>query len=324
MPIVYLPPGPRPPRPPTPATEDAGAPPALTWTGAGGQVIRLTDDQAGYILMPGIRGLELPGYHHYVRESGALDGHIVTGTRALARELFLPVYVHGNDRTEAVARRGQLAMAMNPTPVNGGGTGVLEVADRSGTRRRITARYVDGMEGDEGDDQAGNYWCTYGITLTADDPFWELDPVRRTWRIEGTTDLWLPVPPLKVRASEVIGEGMTMNNPGTSHAWPVWTITGPVGAGAIMRNTSTGEELEFTRALADGEAVTIDTRPRRKSVRFQDGANAFRHLKRGSRLWPLAPGTNTVDVMLTGAEQGASLHLEYVPLDITTVRGSGG
>ena len=324
MPIVYLPAGPPPPRPPTPVTEDAGGPPVLTWTGANGDTLRLTDDQAGYVLMPGVRGLELPEYTHFTRESGALDGQVTTGSRALAREIFLPVHVHGQDRTEALDRRGALALAMQPTPYTGGGTGVLELSERDGTRRRIRARYQDGMGGDEGRDQAGNYWCTYGLTLLADDPYWEMDPVRRTWRIEGTTDLWLPVPPLRVRASEVIGEGMRMANPGTAHAWPVWTITGPVGAGALMANESTGEELEFTRELTDGEAVTIDTRPRRKSVRDQDGTNWFRHLKRGSRLWALAPGTNTVDVMLTGAEEGATLQLEYTPLDVTAVRGPRG
>lgn len=324
MPIVYLPPGPRPPKPPTPATVDAGGPPALMWTGAGGQVVRLTDEQAGYVLMPGVRGLELPGYQHYTRESGALDGHVVTGTRALAREIFLPIYVHGEDRAEAVARRGVLAESMNPLPFQGGGVGVLHVADRSGVRHRIRARYVDGMEGDEGQDQAGNYWCTYGITISAENPYWERDPVRRTWRIEGTPDLWLPVPPLVVRGSEVIGEGMSMHNPGTAHAWPVWTITGPVAAGTLMRNVNTGDELEYTQPLADGESIIIDTRPRRKSVRSGTGENMFRHLKRGSRLWALAPGPNTVDVLLTGAEEGASLHLEYVPLDITTVRGAPG
>lgn len=324
MPIVYLPPGPPPPRPPTPVSEDAGGPPVVTWTGANGHTVRLTDDLAGHLLLPGVRGLELPAYHHYVRESGALDGQITTGTRALAREIFLPVYVHGADRAEAVERRGRLALAMAPTPHTGGGVGVLELAERAGTRRRIRARYVDGMEGDEGEDQAGNYWATYGITLHADDPYWELDPVRRSWRIEGSPGLWLPVPPLVVRGSEVIGEGMNMSNPGTAHAWPVWTIAGPVGAGALMRNASTGEELEFDRALSAEESVTIDTRPRRKSVRSGTGENWFRHLRRGSRLWALAPGANTVDVMLTGAEEGASLHLEYVPLDITALRGSRG
>ncbi|WP_160050784.1 phage tail domain-containing protein [Nocardiopsis sp. FR4] len=320
MPILYHPPGPPPPAPPVPATDDAGAPPVVTWTGAGGQTIRLTDDVSGYLLMPGVRGMELPEFTHYERESGALDGSIITGSRALAREIYLPVYVHGRTRAEAVKRRGRLALAMNPRPPHGG-PGVLEVADRSGARRRIIARYVSGMAGDEGTDLAGAYWCTYGITLTAESPYWELDAMRRTWRIEGSPQRWLPLPPLRVRGSNVIGEGMDITNPGSADSWPVWRLRGPMGTGTLMRSRTLGEELVFDRALADGEAVTIDTRPRRKSVRDHNGANAFRHLRRGSRLWPLAPGPNTVDVVLSGAADGTALELEVVPLDVTAIRG---
>ncbi|USY23215.1 phage tail family protein [Nocardiopsis exhalans] len=315
---MYLPPGPTTPRPPVPATDDAGAPPVLTWTGAGGQVIRLTDDEAGYLLLPGVRGLELPGYLHHERESGALDGSIITGTRALPREIYLPVYVHGRNRSEAVARRRALALAMHPASPEGG-PGVLEVADRSGTRRSIQARYVEGMAGDEGTDLAGAYWATYGVLLTAEQPYWELAPVRRTWRIDGTHHTWLPLPPLRVRGSQVIGDGMSITNPGSARAWPVWTITGPVASGTVMRSRTLGQELELDLALADGQSVTIDTRPRRKSVRDQHGRNQFGRLKRGSRLWPLAPGPNTVDVVLGGADAGASLELEFVPLDLTTM-----
>jgi hypothetical protein len=292
----------------------------VTWTGAAGQTIRLTDDVSGYLLMPGVRGLELPEFTHYERESGAVDGSIITGSRALAREIYLPVYVHGRDRAQAVERRGRLALAMNPRPPHGG-PGVLEVADRAGPTRRISARYVEGMAGDEGTDLTGAYWCIYGITLTAESPYWELDAVRRVWRIEGSPQRWLPLPPLRVRGSDVIGEGMAITNPGTADSWPVWTLRGPVGPGTLMRSRTLGEELVFDRALADGETVTIDTRPRRKSVRDHSGGNAFQYLRRGSRLWPLAPGPNTVDVVLSGAADGAALELEVVPLDITAIRG---
>lgn len=318
MPVIYHPPGPPPPVLPSPYREDAGAPPAVSWTGANGVTVLLSDEQAGCIVMPGARGLGMPAYQHYVQESGGLDGDVWQGARALTREVFLPIYVFGEDRAESMRRRRQLAAAMDPQEVNGGGEGVLELADADGTRRTLVCRYVEGMEGDEEPDAAGMYWAKLGILLHASQPFWERTPVRRSWRVEVTEELWLPIPPLRVRASDVIGEGMQISNPGSARSWPVWTITGPVAAGTVMRSVTLGRELELDRELAAEEWVRIDTRPRRKSVRDHTGANAFRYLERGSHLWPLAPGANTIDVLLSGADDGAALELEFVPLDLMT------
>src|SRR5690606_2395600 len=85
---------------------------------------------------------------------------------------------------------------------------------------------------------------------------------------------------------------------------------------AVMRNVTTGQQLEFTATLSEGEQIVIDTRPRRKTVRDGTGANMFAALTVGSVLWPLAPGANVIDVELTGLSDASRLELEITPREL--------
>ncbi|WP_435112017.1 phage distal tail protein [Nocardiopsis synnemataformans] len=319
MPIVYLPATPPPPPPNViVAGEDIGGPPRVTWTpAAGGQPVPLSDIGQGYAVLEGVRGLAMPTYQLYQSDS-LLDGTVIRGTRTEAREIFLPIYLEAPTRAAVLAKRRALAAAFSPTEADGGGDGVLELAEDTGQRRRIRARYVSGMDGPEGGGDTGMDWATYGLTLVAAQPYWERDPITYRWALDppdGGT--WLPILPLRVRDSDVVGEGMTIRNPGTVRSWPVWTITGPLSGTATMRNRTTGQQLEFSSALDGGEQIVIDTRPRRKTVRDGLGVNRFADLALGSVLWPLAPGENTVDIMLTGLGPGSRLELELTPWELT-------
>src|SRR5690606_41456179 len=81
-------------------------------------------------------------------------------------------------------------------------------------------------------------------------------------------------------------------------------------------------QLEFEATLAEGEQIVIDTRPRRKTVRDGDGTNRFSSLSVGSVLWPLVPGPNVVDVLLTGLGDASRLELEITPLVPTALEVS--
>lgn len=317
MPIVYIPATPAPPPPDVQVPgHPVGSPPRVTWTSAAGQVVPLSDIDAGYAVLDGIRGLAMPTYQLYQSES-LLDGAVVRGTRTEPREVFLPIYLEAPTRAEVLAKRRALAAAFSPTEGDGGGDGVLELAEASGERRRIRCRYVSGMDGAEGGGDTGMDWATYGLTLLAAQPYWERDPITLRWALDPPDGTWLPILPLEVRGSDVVGEGMTIRNPGSVRGWPVWTITGPLSGTATMRNATTGAELEFAAALADGEQIVIDTRPRRKTVRDHAGENRFASLGLGSVLWPLAPGDNSVDILLTGLGEGSRLEMELTPWELT-------
>ncbi|WP_160051298.1 phage tail domain-containing protein [Nocardiopsis sp. FR26] len=315
MPIVYLPPTPPgrpgvglPPRPPDYTTR-------ITWTSSAGRVTTLTDWRDGYTLLDGARGLGMPEYEFYRRVSGVLDGDQVAGVRALSREIFLPIRVHGRDRGDIIDRRRRLAADLDPMDVNGGGRGVLTVKEFDGTSRRIVAHYEAGAEGEMARDVEGLLWATFGLTFRAEQPFWELDPVEIIYRGPANDGRsWLPILPLQVRESAAIGPGMGIRVAGSVRTWPVWTLKGPIAPGARLENVTTGKWMEITAPLESGDELVIDTRPRRKSVRL-NGDRAYQHLAHpGSTLWPLPPGANTVDVTASGLAEESRLILRYTPL----------
>jgi hypothetical protein len=315
MPIVYLPPTP-------PGRPGVGLPPRqldyttrITWTSASGRVTTLTDWARGWTLLDGARGLGMPEYEYYRRESGVLNGDQVAGVRALPREIFLPIRVHGTDRADIIDRRRQLAADLDPMDVNGGGRGTLTVQEFDGTSRRITAHYESGAEGEMDRDVEGLLWATFGLTFRAEQPFWELSPVEIVYRgPSASTRNWLPILPIEVRRSAAIGPGMGIRVAGSVQTWPVWTLRGPIAPGARLENTTTGRWMEVTTGLELGDELVIDTRPRRKSVRL-NGVRAYQHLAHpGSTLWPLPPGENTVDVTAFGMGEESRLILRYTPL----------
>src|SRR5690606_31717396 len=163
--------------------------------------------------------------------------------------------------------RRDLAARLHPGVVDGGGEGVLEVACADGTRWRLGAYYTGGMEGSEGADAAGLCWATYGLEFLAQQPYWERDPITYRWAIAPPTDTWLPILPIKVRDADVIGQGMTIANPGSVRSWPVWTITGPLDGSAAMRPVTTSPQWAFTATLRQGEQSVIDTRAPRQTER---------------------------------------------------------
>nr|WP_246422087.1 phage tail domain-containing protein [Nocardiopsis mwathae] len=260
----------------------------------------------------------MPEYEYYRRESGVLDGDQVAGVRALPREVFLPIRVHGESRRDIIDRRRALARDLDPFPAHGGGAGTITVTEFDGTRRRITAHYEGGAEGDMGRDHEGLTWATLGLKFRCEQPYWELDPVELIYRgPTGDDGTWLPILPVRVRDSTAIGPGMPIRIEGGVRTWPVWELKGPLGPGVRLANRTTGKWLEIDRAIGEGETLVIDTRPRRKSVRL-DGANAYRYLTQpGSTLWPLRPGDNTIDAETGQMSDNSRLVLRYTPIAAT-------
>ncbi|MFI6516853.1 phage distal tail protein [Spirillospora sp. NPDC050679] len=312
MPIIYTGRGGPSVPPTTPEKEIA----SVTWTSPDGTETVLSGWRDGLILTAGAKGLGMPQYQLYMRESGALDGDVVTGVRAKARELFLPIAVYGEDRADALDKRAALARAFDPIEVNGGGEGVLTVTEPGSEPRSIRAYYSEGMEGAEGRDEAGWNWAKFGITLHAAEPYWSGEPSERFWGPKKADQTFLPVGPpefLKVSNSQVIGTGMVIDCPGDARSYPRWTLKGPIGAGAEFANRTLGVRWKLNRALTAGDTVVVDCHPRKRTV-LRGAENLWPQLEPTSQLWPLRPGRNVVDMLVPDVGATTSVRLEYVPL----------
>ncbi|GAA1796484.1 phage distal tail protein [Actinomadura chokoriensis] len=290
----------------------------VTWTSGSGTETILSDWREGCTLGAGAKGLGMPQYQLYLRESGALDGDVVTGVRAKSRQIFLPIVVYGDDRADALAKRARLADAFDPLEVNRGGEGVLSVAEPGAEPRRIRAYYVEGMEGAEGRDEAGWNWARFGITLHAAEPYWQGPEITRGWGAGITADPVFPlgVPPaypLRARNVQTIGASVSVVCPGDARSYPRWTITGPAASGVRLVNRGLGAEWRLERPLEAGDVVVVDCHPRRRTATL-GGTNLWPDLAPGSQLWPLVPGANEVDMLLGDVGEATRVELSFVPL----------
>ncbi|MFD7995519.1 phage distal tail protein [Streptomyces mexicanus] len=103
------------------------------------------------------------------------------------------------------------------------------------------------------------------------------------------------VAPIYVQDGTVAADrpGWVTNN-GDADAWPIIRITGPC-ANVTITHVASGRSLALpTLNLAAGRWIEIDTRPRFRTITWDNGGNASTYLSPGSRLdlFSIPPGTS--------------------------------
>ncbi len=122
------------------------------------------------------------------------------------------------------------------------------------------------------------------------------DPLRYGDRRRLTCGLPRPGPgivfPVRfpVRFGDPSDGRVVLVNQGTATAWPLWTITGPC-VRPVLRNTATGDRLEFALSLVEGDELTVDTAAR---TVIYNQASRRAALVPGSRWFGVKPGATTV------------------------------
>lgn len=286
-----------------------------------GEEIPLTDFSnslwPGIVMMPGATGLDAPPYELHSDDSPNLDGGIFRDARAVAREIMIPIYLHGIDRRTVKQIQRRLVSSLNPKK----GFCVLKFVEGNSEPRYLKCYYKGGMEGSETQDQAGFTWKKYGIQLTAYDPFFYSDNVQvAKWAFgEGqpflsTTEGFFP---LRISAGIISGSQVQISNPGDVEAWPQWELTGPI-KGFTFASPS-GESFGVTAptdgsdVVAGGRTLTIDTRPGVKSLRDDEGTNYWPFLDANPQLWSIPEGDSTCTVSITPGSTNAKVRLVFQP-----------
>ncbi|WP_328377046.1 phage tail family protein [Streptomyces sp. NBC_00440] len=284
-----------------------------------GEEIPLTGIQSrawpAMVLQPGATGLDLPPYTVYMDDSPNLDGSIVRGSRAVARQVLLPLFVYGIDRKTLRQFKAKLAQALNPKL----GYAVLTFIEQDGEPRRLKCYYIGGMEGNEAVGTAGFTWTSYGIQLTAADPYFYGDTaVAANWSF-GTDQPFLgdPFLPLTLSMGTTSQGALTINNPGDIEAWPVWEITGPLKRFRFTGpdGTSFGipDQPAGMDALAAGRILTVDCRPGYKTLSDDKGKIYFPLLSANPSLWSVPPGTSTAQADLLAGSAPAAVKMTLYP-----------
>lgn len=288
----------------------------VTWTSPLGRSTVLSDWPAGHLVQPGARGLDMPTFKAYESESPQIHGTHRDGVKGNAREIMIPVVIYSNDSRDAfLARKRRLLTDLSPLDGDSG-RGKLTLTEPDGSSRSITAIYAAGAEGSEDLDAAGRRWTAYGLTFTCESPFWDGQPIGRTFRAGVDTPFFPGGVPWEVADSQVLGIGVEIFNPGNVPAFPIWTIRGPMTAATFTHPTRGSWTL--TRSLSSGDIAVIDTRERIQSALLNGVTNLWPNIDEAAVLWPLTSGMNTVDLVVTGSTTDTRVEFQVTPRYLTS------
>jgi len=281
--------------------------PVVSFTDPAGAVTTLTDWERGWVVQPGAKGLDMPGYAIAQDESPGIDGYEVRQVRAQGKTITIPVAFWANDSRAAYkARRRTFIRSLNPKR----GQGTLTLTEPDGATRSIGVLYTDGMEGDESLDAAGARWCITALVFAVPSPYWTGSEVTTTWKTDVGGDFF-PFLPLTVGDSQVLG-AVTVDNDGDDNAFPVWTINGPATS-VTLSNITTGQTLVLTRTITGADTIVIDTRERRQTALLNGTTNLWPDLSTDSTMWPLEPDTNQLTLTVAGSTAETSVRMTYQP-----------
>lgn len=294
---------------------------SVTGKNGEGEEIPLTDFTnslwPGIVMMPGATGLDAPPFELHADDSPNLDGGIFRDARAVAREVMIPVHLHGIDRQTIKRLKSRLASSLNPKK----GFCVLKFVEGDGVPRYLRCYYKSGMEGGEGQDEAGFTWQKYGLQFTAYEPYFYSDDVQvASWEfgaVEAFLDTSKALFPLRLNAGRLADDQVEIENPGDAESWPRWELEGPIKAfefvGPGGQSFGINAPVDSSDVIALGRTLTVDTRPGFKTVRDDQGTNYWPLLKANPELWSIPDGTSQCTVSITPGAPSARVRLTFQP-----------
>lgn len=212
----------------------------------------LTNNTQGLKLLKGVRGLGRGESKFYEDTFAGIPGSRHRKAVKGPREVYWPLRMYTNAGSQQWL---DLDSAFWRT-LNENRTGIWRVKQPSGEVRSLQLRLVsDGDPVTETDPSIIGYQA-YGVTLKANQPYWEGTPVRNRWKASPPVE-WQGGPGVMNVSSSSDLATATMLNAGEVDAYPVWMVVGPtteveVGVG--------GRKVEIPFPVPAGHAAVVDTR----------------------------------------------------------------
>lgn len=294
---------------------------SITGRNGEGEEIPLTaftdSNWPGVIMQPGATGLDAPPFELHSDDSPNLDGGIFRNSRAIAREIMIPLVLYGVDRKTLKSLQKKLVTSLNPKK----GYCVLKFVEGNSIPRYLYCYYKGGMEGNEAQDQSGFNWKKFALSFTAFDPYFYSDTVQAAQWSFGEGEPFLPATgsflPLHLNAGIVSSSEVTIYNPGDVEAWPIWKITGPIRSFSFA--SPDGESFgisaptDGSNIIPGGRTLTVDTRPGFKSLKDNIGTNYWPLLDPNPILWALPEDESICNVSILPGADTAVVKLTYSP-----------
>lgn len=252
-------------------------------------------------VLKGLDGRFMPPVSYVEDEIPFQYGSRARQLKVAPREVDLPFLIKGASRQELRTKVREIINTFNPMI----GDGRLQVTSYDGSQRELYCRYAGGLEFEE----SGLNFQKFILVLRAFDPFWyDTNTIVETFTI-GEPATFFPMFPLRLSSSTVFAD-TTIENSGDVETWPEWIIKGP-GEKIIFYNLTTGEKLFLNTSLLEGETITIDLKPGKKTIKKNDGTNLFGTLTDDSTLWALQQGVNNIRIEMSNATLQSSVQLSY-------------
>jgi hypothetical protein len=257
----------------------------------------------------GVSGDVLPQYTRNDVQLPAQPGSQLMLLQVSDRTLTLPFWIKASTKAALLTLMRQMVFYLDAQR----GDGILRVTRTDLTARQLTCRYVSGLNDSSNASEPNLLWIKTALTFKANDPFWYATTPQTVTYASGTVPSFFPFFPLQLAGGTVF-TNTVVNNPGDTAAWPVWTITGP-GTYLTLANLTTGKTLYLNYTLAAGTTVIIDTRPGAKTLLTGTGVSVFSSAvwTLPTSLWPLAQGSNTLQITFNGATAASRVALSFYP-----------
>lgn len=237
----------------------------MTWTGWDGSLWNLTRASEGVVMLPGLRGHNMPPVVHYTTAYPSVAGARWRGHAIDPREVFWPIQVFCDTTSQAwVDRDRAFWKTMRPDKV-----GTWTVIQPSGEKRYLTCRFANDGDQTFGHDPVLHGWSNYGITMKADEPFWRGEPTTREW-VAGAPVPFFPTGSEGFTISSSRGlDNARMPNAGDVPAYPIWELNGPITSATIGLG---GKTISVPFTIASGERLVINTDPTVQTALLYSGA----------------------------------------------------
>lgn len=245
----------------------------MTWTGWDGSLWNLTVPAEGVVMLPGLRGHNMPPVVHYTTAYPTVAGARWRGHTVDQREVFWPIQIFCDTTSQAwIDRDRAFWKTMRPEK-----TGTWTVTQPSGQKRYLHCRFDNDGDQTFQHDPVLHGWSNYGITMKANAAYWQGDPLVRQWA-DGSPVPFFPTAGEGFRISPSTDfSTATMTNPGDVPAWPLWELTGFLSAASVGLD---GKHITVPFTINTGQVLIINSDPTAQSATLYDytGSGASRVL----------------------------------------------
>ena len=259
------------------------------------------------LLQKGVRGLSMPPIKRRTSSFPGLHGSRFDSWIADEREAFWPLLVWNDESSQDWIKHDRAFWStMHPDK-----TGTWRVAQPNGDYRELTLRYAEDGGHAFDRDPVRYGWATYGLTMVAEDPFWQGQQIKRAFgaatkrnffgggAIDGSNTS--KGSPFYISAGSSMANS-TIPNPGDVEAWPVWRVVGPFSAATVAVD---GHQIRWPGAgtfANNNHVLRIDTRPEAQAAIYEQTGEDFTWWLDRTDFAAIPPGeSRRLDITLEGS-----------------------